>query len=259
MTPTEPFHVFGYARLSTLAQYLSIAAQKAKIDKYFRFRFDDDPLATWGGCFEDHAVSASSVDFRERPHGRELNLKVNRGDHILLALGDRAFRSVADCCLCIKDWSDRGVAVHYINAGVDTSNAVGKMIAHIIASLGEYEGELRSERQKERNNIARAHGLPTNGHCPWGWKIIGTKAERRFVEAPFDRNVANMILAHIDQGWSYQGLAYTFNHEPNPPKAKGYNGRGKPWTVAGLFNAAKAARANFLPDPRVGSQGKESA
>ncbi len=236
--------------MSTLKQYLSIAAQKSKIDQYFALRFGDDPLATFTGCYEDHAVSANSIDFRDRPQGLELNLRVNRGDHILLALGDRAFRSIADCCLCIKDWSERGVAVHYINAGVDTSTAVGKMIAHIIASLGEYEGELRSERQKERNNIARAHGLPTNAHCPWGWKIIGKGATRRFVEAPGDRNVANSILAHIAQGWSYGTLAHQFNSETDPPKAKGYNGRGKPWTTAGCFNAAKAAKADFLPDPR---------
>ena len=130
-------------------------------------------------------------------------------------------------------------------------------MAHIIASLGEHEGELRSERQKERNNVA--HGLPTNTHCPWGWKIVGTKAERRFVEAPYDRIVANSILAHIDQGWSYDALAHQNNSETDPPKAKGYNGRGKPWTVAGCFNAARAAKANFLPDPREGSQGKASA
>ncbi|MCH8044081.1 MAG: recombinase family protein [Planctomycetes bacterium] len=249
MTPTEPYHVFGYARMSTLAQYLSTKAQRAKIDKYYAFRFDDDEDATWGGCYEDHAVSATRVDFRDRPHGLELNLKLNRGDHILLALGDRAFRSVADCCLCIKDWTKRGVILHYLNANFDTSTASGRMIAQIIASMGEYEGELRSERQRERNNIARSHGLPTNAHCPWGWKIIGTKQTRRFVEVWSDRSVANMILSHIDQGWSYEALAHDFNSRPDPPKAKGYNGRGKPWTVAGCFNAAKAAKADF-PDPR---------
>ena len=78
--------------------------------------------------------------------------------------------------------------------------SVRRLMAHIIASLGEYEGELRSERQKERNNIARAHGLPTNAHAPWGWKIIGKKEHRRYVEAPFDRNVAKVILHLINQG-----------------------------------------------------------
>ena len=253
MKPTEPYYVFGYARMSTLKQVLSIEAQKAKIEKYYALRFGDDPSADWGGCYEDHAVSATSVDFRDRPHGRELNLKVNRGDHILLALGDRAFRSIADCCLCIKDWSERGVAVHYINAGVDTSTAVGKMIAHIIASLGEYEGELRSERQRERNNIARAHGLPTNAHCPWGWKIIGTKQTRRFVEAPFDRSIANMILAHIDQDWSYETLAHQFNSETHPPLQRPRQNLDR----RRCFNAAKAAKANFLPDPRDISQTRE--
>ncbi len=59
------------------------------------------------------------------------------------------------------------------------------------------------------------------------------------------------ILSHIDQGWSHESLAETFNHETNSPKAKGYNGRGKPWAVAGCF---KAAEANFLAYLRDGSQ-----
>ena len=245
---TSPFHVFGYARKGDEKQINSIEAQKMKIDKYYDFRFGDDPLATFAACYEDHAANTFGVDFRDRPHGRELNLKVMRGDHILLALGDRAFRSIADCCLCIKDWSERGVAVHYLNADFDTSTAAGRMMARNLASLAEYKGEYRNERQKFVYDTLRANGLPTNGNAPWGWKILG-KADRRFVEAWSDRKAANLALHRVDNlRWSYQQVVEAFNGNP-PTKARRYNGRSKPWTVWSIFQAVKAARANF-PDPR---------
>ena len=56
-------------------------------------------------------------------------------------------------------------------------------------------------------------------------------------------------MRHFFPNGPYESLAHQFNNETKPPKAKGYNGRGKPWTKPGLFNAAKAAKANF-PDPR---------
>ena len=257
---TDPFNVYGYARKSTSKQYLSLDAQQTKIDKYYPWRFDDDPLATWGGCYEDDEVSAVGIPFCERPKGRELNLKVRQGDHILLALGDRAFRSAADCCVCIKDWTERGVAVHYVNTGgLDTSTSVGRLVAQILASLGEFEGELRSERQRARNEAARAKGLPTNGHAAWGWKIIGEKETRRYVEAPEDRMVANLAAHRVDtDGWSLAEVVEQFNGDR--VKARHYDGHSKKklWTVHAIFQSVKAARADFLPDPRVGSQGTAS-
>lgn len=248
---TAPFHVFGYASRSTLKQVLSIEAQKAKIDQYFAVRFGDEPLATFAGCYEDTAISSYVYPLRERPHGLELNLKLRHGDHVIAALGDRIFHDIADCAVCIKDWTERGIIVHYANhLGMDTSTAQGRFAANIIGSMGEHHVSLPSLRVRERNNIARAHGLPTNGNCRWGWKIIGTKQTRRFVEALSDRNVANMALHHVDTlRWTHKRVVEAFNDSP-PAKARHY-GRGRPWTEWGVFQAVRAARAKFEPDPRV--------
>lgn len=102
-----------------------------------------------GEVFEERAVSAFKVPFMERPEGKRLNLALKPGDHVVFLRLDRAFRRLRDMANTCPIWLDRGVNVHFISPNINLSTAQGKLVAHVIAAVVEWESAMKSERLRE--------------------------------------------------------------------------------------------------------------
>ena len=58
----------------------------------------------------------------------------------------------------IRELAERGIVLRSIREGIDTSNASGRMVAGVLASLAELELELGRERPTAARDARRALG-----------------------------------------------------------------------------------------------------
>jgi DNA invertase Pin-like site-specific DNA recombinase len=81
-----------------------------------------------------------------------------QGDAIVVAGIDRLGRNAAEVMMTIRDLGERGIVLRSLREGIDTSNASGRMVAGVLASLAELELELGRERRTAAREARRARG-----------------------------------------------------------------------------------------------------
>jgi putative DNA-invertase from lambdoid prophage Rac len=200
--------LYGYIRVSTQEQArsgLSLAAQRRQIEVCAnRLRLKVARI------FRDAAVSASKTPMLRRAAGQELYATAKAGDHIAIAKLDRAFRSLQDFSYMLDRWQRRGVLVHILDIGVDTSSPVGRLIAGIIAAVAEWESRRIGERIRDAHAERRAQGRKTNGTV-----AIGYRATRGKIVRPdeAERKIARRILRLRRAGATWEDIAARLNRE----------------------------------------------
>lgn len=224
---------YGYIRVSHKAQArsgLGLAAQRAKIEEYVRSR--GKRVAR---IFRDAAVSGSRVPFLKRPHGEALDLTVQAGDHIVIAKLDRAFRNLGDFAAMLERWHRRGVYVHLLDLGVDTSSPVGRLIAGIMAAVAEWESRRIGERIREALLVRRSQGRATNGYPSIGYK----KIRKRVVPDARERRIGRELLRLRRLGHGWQAIADRMNAR------RLYRRGGIKWSEMSVVRWATAAKHRF--------------
>ena len=136
--------LFGYARVSTSQQSLDgqIKALKEAGVKTSRIFTDK--------------VSGSHVN-REGLH--LLRVKVEEGDVILVKKLDRLGRDTADMIQLIKEFDGMGVSVRFLDDGISTEGAMGKMVVTILSAVAQAERQRILERTNEGRIEAKAKGV----------------------------------------------------------------------------------------------------
>ena len=81
-----------------------------------------------------------------------------QGDAIVVVGIDRLGRNAAEVMQTIRDLGERGIVLRSLREGIDTSNASGRMVAGVLASLAELELELGKERRTAARDARRARG-----------------------------------------------------------------------------------------------------
>jgi DNA invertase Pin-like site-specific DNA recombinase len=81
-----------------------------------------------------------------------------QGDAIVVIGIDRLGRNAAEVMMTIRDLGERGIVLRSLREGIDTSNAIGRMVAGVLASLAELELELGKERRTAARDARRARG-----------------------------------------------------------------------------------------------------
>jgi DNA invertase Pin-like site-specific DNA recombinase len=71
---------------------------------------------------------------------------------------DRLGRNAAEVMATIRELGERGIVLRALREGIDTSNATGRMVAGVLASLAELELELGRERRTAAREARRARG-----------------------------------------------------------------------------------------------------
>jgi DNA invertase Pin-like site-specific DNA recombinase len=137
--------LLGYARVSTGHQSLDQQV---------------DALAAAGVAperiYQDKLSGTSSRE--ERPGLAALLEYARPGDAIVVVGIDRLGRSAAEVMSTIRELGQRDIVLKSLREGVDTSNATGRMIAGVLASLAELELELGRERRSAAREARRSRG-----------------------------------------------------------------------------------------------------
>src|SRR5271166_1413414 len=135
----------GYARVSTGHQSL-----------------DQQVDALTGAGVETARVYSdklSGMSTREQRPGLAALLDYAReGDAIVVVGIDRLGRNAAEVMSTIRELGERGIVLRSIREGIDTSNATGRMVAGVLASLAELELELGRERRSAAREARRSRG-----------------------------------------------------------------------------------------------------
>ena len=81
-----------------------------------------------------------------------------KGDAIVVVGIDRLGRNAAEVMTTIRELGERGIVLRSLREGIDTSNATGRMVAGVLASLAEFELELGRERRVASRDARKARG-----------------------------------------------------------------------------------------------------
>jgi len=132
---------YGYARVSTddqKADLQTVALKKA-------------------GCeyvFTDTASGASS----KRPELTRCLESLRAGDVLVVWKLDRLGRSLSHLVAVLSDLQKRGVAFLSLTEAIDTENAAGRLMGHILGALAEFERSLIVERTQAGLKAAKNRG-----------------------------------------------------------------------------------------------------
>lgn len=134
----------GYARVSSVGQSLEVqmeALATAGCEKIFSEKRSG---TTTGG----RTALAEALDF------------VREGDALVVTRLDRLARSAVDLHTIIARLSAKGVHFRCLQqGGMDTASSTGKLLLGVLASIAEFETDIRRERQREGIDRAKAAGV----------------------------------------------------------------------------------------------------
>ncbi len=148
-TATAPTtgQLLGYARVSTGHQSLDAQTDALTAAGVDPARVYSDKL-TGTSTKEQRAGLAAVLDY------------AREGDTIVVVGIDRLGRNAAEVMLTIRDLGERAITLRSLREGIDTSNATGRMIAGVLASLAELELELQRERRAASRAARKARDMP---------------------------------------------------------------------------------------------------
>ena len=125
--------------------------------------------------FVERGVSGSKP-LAERPEGAALLAALRPGDTVITPKLDRMFRSALDALAVLGELKGRGVSLHMIDLGGDTTgNGVSKLLFTILSAVAEAEPDRRRERIAEVKADQRRRGRFLGGSVPFGWRREGNE------------------------------------------------------------------------------------
>ena len=132
--------IVGYARVSSIGQSLDVQLAKlANCDKIFQEKKS--------GCDATRTELARALDY------------VREGDIFTVSRLDRLARSTRHLCEISELLKVKGVSLVVIDQAIDTSTATGRLLFNMLASIAEFETEIRKERQLDGINLAKGKGV----------------------------------------------------------------------------------------------------
>src|SRR6516164_4267185 len=135
----------GYARVSTGHQSLD-----QQVDALTAAGVDAKRV------YSDKLSGTSTRE--QRPGLAALMDFAREGDAIVVVGIDRLGRNAAEVMMTIRELGERNIVLRSLREGIDTSNATGRMVAGVLASLAELELELGRERRAAAREARRARG-----------------------------------------------------------------------------------------------------
>ncbi len=132
----------GYARVSTIGQSLEIQLSKLK-------EFGCDEI------FKDKHSGTTA----DRPNLKQCRKYVRKGDSLVITKLDRLARSTYHLTQIAEELKEKGVDLIVLDQNIDTSTPTGKLLFNMLASIAEFETEIRKERQMEGIAKAKEKGV----------------------------------------------------------------------------------------------------
>ncbi len=132
--------LIGYARVSSVGQSLELQIDKlSDCDKIFQEKKSglNGKRSRLNACLE----------------------YVREGDALVVTRLDRLARSTLHLCQIAETLQSKGVSLKVLDQNIDTSDATGRLLFNMLGAIGQFETEIRSERQMEGIHKAKQNGI----------------------------------------------------------------------------------------------------
>ena len=130
----------GYARVSSVGQSLDVQREK---------------LVGCDKLFEEKRSGTTDA----RPQLKECLNYVRDGDQLVVTRIDRLARSTLHLCQIAETLREKGVDLVVLDQNIDTSDATGRLLFNMLGAIGQFETEIRAERQMDGIKKAKDRGV----------------------------------------------------------------------------------------------------
>jgi putative DNA-invertase from lambdoid prophage Rac len=247
---------FGYTRVSTTRQDLSIEAQSDAVRRASEYHTGAQPEE----IFADPDTSGS-IPFTQREGGHRLlvaiQVALDAGHTVTIIVPkvDRLGRDTVDVNQTVRLLESLGVRVIFLDINVDTRTAMGRAFMQIAAVFAELElARIRERIQTVLDSKRAQHHVI--GSVPYGWNAVDsgqlTRSGKplRLLEDNFEEQKWILHMKHCrDTGMSYEAIAtdlnrcgvHTKRHGERMKLRHGDRGAKEKLTV-GLWQAGNVAK-----------------
>jgi DNA invertase Pin-like site-specific DNA recombinase len=135
--------VYGYARVSTVDQDLTVQEEALKV----------------AGCEIVRAEKVTGTSTQNREELKTLMAFLRPGDELIVTRVDRLARSVLDLQEIVRELREKEVQLKATEQPIDTSTPAGKCFLDMLGVFAEFETNLRRERQMEGIAKAKERGV----------------------------------------------------------------------------------------------------
>lgn len=132
--------IIGYARVSSVGQSLAVQREK---------------LAHCDKVFEEYRSGTSD----QRPRLQACLEYLREGDILVVTRLDRLARSTLHLCQIAAVLVQKGGQFRVLDQAIDTGDATGRLLFHMLGAIAQFETELRAERQMDGIQHAKAKGV----------------------------------------------------------------------------------------------------
>lgn len=234
---------FGYARVSTLKQDVSLEVQQSVILGYYDWALKGTHAPPIFFCDK----VTGDVPFRERESGKSLWYQLQPGDALLISKLDRGFRNMRDMVNSIHDLDQKQVHLHVLDMRLDTSTPTGRLMLGVLGFVSEFERNRLIERCRESIQMRRKLGTYVN-RPKYGYKHAGPPRKRRKVPNQADRDLGALIVRLKDEeGYSFQKIQLYLMKE-GIRRNSGMRIRSKNISYGAVFNYYHAEKALRLTE-----------
>ena len=139
------------------------------------------------------AFTGKSMD---RPGWNKLQAAIERGEvaKVVCWRLDRLGRTAKGLTALFADWQERSVGLVSLKEGIDLGTPAGRMLANVLASLAQFETEVRAERVLAGQAAARERGVKWGGRKP-GTRVRVTPEKERTIKQMAKDGEPNAAIA----------------------------------------------------------------
>lgn len=141
--------IYGYARVSTLAQDLESQLQALKSEGVEKI-------------YQEHFTGTKA----DRPQLNKLLGELKKDDKLIVTKLDRLARNTKEGIQIIEMLFERGVKVHVLNVGLLENTTMGRFFLQTLLAVAEMERNLIIERTQEGKAIAKQNPNYREGRRP---------------------------------------------------------------------------------------------
>jgi DNA invertase Pin-like site-specific DNA recombinase len=166
----------GYARVSSVGQNLEVQLAK---------------LAHCDKIFHEKASATSS----QQPRLKACLEYVREGDTLVVSRLDRLARSTLQLCQLAAELARKQVHLLVVDQNIDTSDATGRLLFHMLGAIAQFETEIRAERQMEGILKAKQRGVKFGRYKTLTSAQIAELQQRREQGVPIKTLMADYRLS----------------------------------------------------------------
>lgn len=134
----------------------------------------------------------------KRPALNELVGRRHEFAAVIVPKLSRFGRSLKHLTQLFETFDTDGIALVFLDLGLDTSTSQGRLLRNIMASFAEYESDVRADYTRANFRFVTQQGRPFGGRPPYGY--LYDRENRTYLSHPQQADVVRLIFKRYEEG-----------------------------------------------------------